>query len=194
MASCSVVKRSIKRSSEVSGAVSGVVSGVLSSATLATLLLGGVFSPQAVRAEGASGLQDIGSGAASDPFSGRGDNSSGVMQLIHRVMQGEGNIDRAEQRAAQKENVNEATSDFFTKQRERLKAAGSVPGTSSIPQPSTPGALSVGTPGANTGANGLNSEGSTSPLVITAPVTTPVTTPVTDPIAVPVVPSQATPK
>ncbi len=168
MANCSVFKRS--------GVVSGVVSGVLSSATLATFLLGGVFSPQVVRAEGASGLQDIGSGASSDPFSTRGDNSSGVMQLIHRVIQGEGNIDRAELRAAQKENVNEATSEFFTKQRERLKAAG-TPGVSNpSAQPQAPGAISVGPP--VSGANGLNPQGTATPLIITAPVATPVEVPV----------------
>jgi hypothetical protein len=170
MVSCSVFKRL------------GVVSSEVSRAALVTLVLAGLLSPQAARAEGASGLQDIGSGSSSDPFSTRGDNSSGVMQLIHRVMQGEGNIDRAEQRAAQQENVNEATSDFFTKQRERMKAAATA-GSNPVGAPTTlPGSISV-SPSPVSGSSGLNPQGSASPLIITAPAVPPA--PVVMPVQVP---------
>jgi hypothetical protein len=124
-------------------------------------LLGSVVAIESARADGASSLNDIGGAAPSDPFSSRGDNNSGIMQMIHRVMQGDGNLDRAELRASQKENVNEATSDFFTKQRERLKAAASASPTPGFPA---------------------------TPIVITAPLVTPVAVP---PVEAPAPPAPA---
>ena len=85
-----------------------------------------------------------------------GITTSGMMQMIHRVMQGEGNVDRAEQRAAQKENLSEATSDFFAKQRDRLKVTTSKPSAS----PAAIGTLQPlvvmpTSPSSALGANGL---------------------------------------
>ena len=107
------------------------------SAVSAIVLLGGILSSEVAQANDASSLQSIGTESSSDPFSSRGDSTSGMMQMIHRVMQGESNVDRAEQRASQKENLNEATSDFFTKQRDRLKAASTpaAPYTAGNPKP-----------------------------------------------------------
>ncbi len=144
------------------------VSGTISASVSTIVLVGSLFCTDAARANGADSLKDIGGEASSDPFSSRGDNTSGIMQMIHRVMQGDGNIDRAELRAAQKENVNEATSDFFTKQRERLKATGANP--QGLPVPTAgPGIL----PGPSN-VNGLTPSASTAaPLLITAPIVTP---------------------
>ncbi len=138
----------------------------------AIVLLGSTMSSEVAQANNASSLQSIGTESSSDPFSSRGDNTSSMMQMIHRVMQGDSNIDRAEQRAAQKENLNEATSDFFTKQRDRLKAT-------STPSPSTantnPLKLMPTRPSSALGASGLITPvpqpGSADTLVILAPPT-----------------------
>ena len=116
----------------------------------AIVLLGGMVFSEVARANDASSLQNIGTESSSDPFSSRGDNTSGMMQMIHRVMQGDGNIDRAEQRAAQKENLNEATSDFFTKQRDRLKATSTPSAASTNPlklMPTNPSSAALGASG-----------------------------------------------
>ena len=142
----------------------------------AIVLLGIVLSSEVAQANDASSLQNIGTETSSDPFSSRGDNTSGMMQMIHRVMQGEGNVDRAEQRAAQKENLSEATSDIFTKQRDRLKATTSKPSAS-------PPSAAIGTlqplvvmptsPSSALGSNGLITPipqpGSADTLMILAP-------------------------
>lgn len=57
----------------------------------------------------------------SDPFSSRGDNSGAIMQLIHRAMRGDANVDRAAELAAQRESLSDAASDFFAKREQRLK-------------------------------------------------------------------------
>ncbi len=161
-----------------SGTISGTISGSISGSIVAIVLLGSVVSIEAARADGASSLNDIGGAAPSDPFSSRGDNSSGIMQMIHRVMQGDGNLDRAELRASQTENVNEATSDFFTKQRERLKAAA---GVNPSANPGLPGTVvPAANPTANPTAPGVSSlapQSAVTPLVITAPIVAPVAVP-----------------
>ena len=67
----------------------------------AIVLLGGILSSEVAQANNASSLQSIGTESSSDPFSSRGDNTSSMMQMIHRVMQGETNVDRIEQRNKQ---------------------------------------------------------------------------------------------
>ncbi len=83
--------------------------------------------------------------AKSDPFSSRGDNNGAIMQLIHRAMRGEGNIDRASEAAAQRENLSEAANDFFAK-RNQLKKAPVLP-PNNLPPASTnqPGSLKPAT-------------------------------------------------
>lgn len=140
----------------------------------AIVLLGGAFSGEVAQANDASSLQSIGTESSSDPFSSRGDSTSGMMQMIHRVMQGESNVDRAEQRASQKENVNEATSDFFTKQRDRLKAT-STPSASPSAAIANPQPLKLmpTSPTSALGASGLITPipqpGPADTLVILAP-------------------------
>ena len=141
----------------------------------AIVLLGSILPGEVAQANDASSLQNIGTESSSDPFSSRGDNTSGMMQMIHRVMQGEGNVDRAEQRAAQKENLNEATSDFFTKQRDRLKATTSKPSASPSAAigPLQPLVVMPTRPSSALGANGLITPvlqpGPADELVILAP-------------------------
>ena len=54
--------------------------------------------------------------ANADPFSTRGDNTSAILGLIHRAMRGDSNVDRAAEAQSQRENINDATSEFFAKQ------------------------------------------------------------------------------
>ena len=84
-------------------------------------LTGAIASGMPAYADGAAALQDFNGQQSVDPFSSRGDNTSNVMQMIHRVMRGESNLDPLEVRAAQRENLSTATSEFFAKQRERLQ-------------------------------------------------------------------------
>ena len=141
----------------------------------AIVLLGSVLTGEVAQANDASPLQNIGTESSSDPFSSRGDNTSGMMQMIHRVMQGEGNVDRAEQRAAQRENLSEATSDFFTKQRDRLKGTTAKPSASSSAAIGTlqPLVVMPTSPSSALGSNGLITPipqpGLTDTLVILAP-------------------------
>jgi len=136
----------------------------------ALVLLGGVLSSKVAQASDASSLQSIGTESSSDPFSSRGDNTSSMMQMIHRVMQGDSNLDRVEQRAAQKENLNEATSDFFAKQRDRLRTTSPPSLTLISPQPPT---LMPTRPSSALGASGLITPipqpGPADTLVILAP-------------------------
>ncbi|MCX5965650.1 MAG: hypothetical protein NT070_21745 [Cyanobacteria bacterium] len=72
--------------------------------------------------------------ATTDPFSTRGDNSSAIMGLIHRVMRGDGNIDRAAEAESRRENINDATSDFFAKRNQLLKPkSAALPGSILVP-------------------------------------------------------------
>lgn len=72
--------------------------------------------------------------ATTDPFSTRGDNSSAIMGLIHRVMRGDGNIDRAAEAESRRENINDATSDFFAKRNQLLKPkSAALPSSIIIP-------------------------------------------------------------
>ena len=59
--------------------------------------------------------------ANADPFSTRGDNTSAIMGLIHRAMRGDSNVDRAAEAQSQRENINDATSEFFAKRNQILK-------------------------------------------------------------------------
>lgn len=71
---------------------------------------------------------------STDPFSTRGDNSSAIMDLIHRAMRGDANVDRAAEAQSQRENINDATSDFFAKRNQLLKPqSASLPGSTVVP-------------------------------------------------------------
>lgn len=106
-----------------------------------SLLLGfSVLSPaQAETTEPQAPLSTATPEVNSDPFSSRGDNNGAIMQLIHRAMRGDANVDRAAESAAQRENLSEAASDFFAKRSERLKknAAPAIV----QPEATTPGTL-----------------------------------------------------
>ena len=68
--------------------------------------------------------------ANADPFSTRGDNTSAIMGLIHRAMRGDSNVDRAAEAQSQRENINDATSEFFAKRNQLLKPkSAAVPGS-----------------------------------------------------------------
>jgi hypothetical protein len=56
-----------------------------------------------------------------DPFSGRGDQSSNMMNLMQRIMQGD-RTDPATFAAAQQENMNDAMANFRAKQMQLIKA------------------------------------------------------------------------
>lgn len=72
--------------------------------------------------------------ASTDPFSTRGDNSSAIMGLIHRAMRGDANIDRAAEAQSQRENINDAASDFFAKRNQLLKPkSAALPGSILVP-------------------------------------------------------------
>lgn len=71
---------------------------------------------------------------STDPFSTRGDNSSAIMNLIHRAMRGDANVDRAAEAQSQRENINDAASDFFAKRNQLLKPqSASLPGSTVVP-------------------------------------------------------------
>jgi hypothetical protein len=93
------------------------------------LLLGFcVLSPaQAETTEPQAPLSTATPESNNDPFSSRGDNNGAIMQLIHRAMRGDANVDRAAESAAQRENLSEAASDFFAKRNQRLKKSPDVP-------------------------------------------------------------------
>ncbi len=77
----------------------------------------------------------------SDPFSSRGDNNGAIMQLIHRAMRGDANVDRAAESAAQRENLSEAASEFFAKRNQRLKKNPTLPIVQPAATTSSPGSL-----------------------------------------------------
>lgn len=56
-----------------------------------------------------------------DPFSGRGDASSSMMNLMHRLMQGE-RTDAATFNANQRDNMNDAMASFRAKQMQLIRA------------------------------------------------------------------------
>ena len=64
--------------------------------------------------------------ASADPFSTRGDNTSAIMGLIHRTMRGDSNVDRAAEAQSQRENINDATSEFFAKRNQLLKPKSAI--------------------------------------------------------------------
>ncbi|MCY7408290.1 MAG: hypothetical protein LH631_13210 [Alkalinema sp. CAN_BIN05] len=79
-------------------------------------------------------LGDLRPEASTDPFSTRGDNSSAIMGLIHRAMRGDANVDRAAEAESQRENINDAASDFFAKRNQLLKLkSAALPGSILIP-------------------------------------------------------------
>lgn len=72
-----------------------------------------------------------------DPFSTRGDNSKAIMDLMHRAMRGDANVDRAAEAQSQRENINDATLDFFTKRNQLLKPkSATLPGSIIFPNAS----------------------------------------------------------
>jgi hypothetical protein len=84
----------------------------------------------------------------SDPFSNRGgDSSSGMMDFMHRVMQGPG-PDMGTFSAANRENLNDAASAFRAKQQRLLLQRQVAAGKTSMTTPNgtilLPGALSTG--------------------------------------------------
>jgi hypothetical protein len=111
--------------------------------------------------------------ANADPFSSRGDNNGAIMQLIHRAMRGDANVDRAAESAAQRENLSEAANDFFAKRNQLKKTPPSPMGApATILAPTVP-----------------NQPGSLKPTTVIAPVTpspvTPSSPPDAEPLTVP---------
>jgi hypothetical protein len=85
-----------------------------------------------------------------DPFSGRGDQSSNMMNLMQRIMQGD-RTDPATFAAAQQENMNDAMANFRAKQMQLIKAKQlqAQPGQTAVVAPiAVPGAQPVVQPGA----------------------------------------------
>jgi hypothetical protein len=76
--------------------------------------------------------------ANSDPFSSRGDSNGAIMQLIHRAMRGDTNVDRASEAAAQRENLSEAANDFFAKRNQLKKTPATPIGAPTNLPPATP--------------------------------------------------------
>ncbi|MBE9033355.1 hypothetical protein IQ266_26835 [filamentous cyanobacterium LEGE 11480] len=60
-----------------------------------------------------------------DPFSGRGDSSSSMMNLMHRLMQGE-RADADSVAASQKDNMNNAMANFRAAQLKRMRERQAV--------------------------------------------------------------------
>lgn len=82
-------------------------------------------------------LKDIqNSEAGNDPFSNRGGNAtSGMMDLIHRAMQGQSKSSE-EYSAEQRENLDSAASEFRRLQQERLRQTPSTtPAVTPSPSP-----------------------------------------------------------
>jgi hypothetical protein len=61
-----------------------------------------------------------GDGDSSDPFSGRGNQSGSLLDLIHRVTLGNGRT-QSEYNSTQQENLGTAATDFRTRQLELLR-------------------------------------------------------------------------
>lgn len=95
-------------------------------------------------------LKEFRTDTNSDPFSGRGDASSSMFNLIHRAMQGGMNVDQADVAASQRENVNDATASFLAKQRQLIQKStpNAQPGTT--PSATVPAIVLPGTVAPNT--------------------------------------------
>jgi hypothetical protein len=110
--------------------------------------------------------------ANADPFSSRGDNNGAIMQLIHRAMRGDANVDRASEAAAQRENLSEAANDFFAKRSQLKKtppAPIAAPATNLSPAVTTqPGSLKPALAPVAPGAVTPSSE-VTEPVQLTVP-------------------------
>ncbi len=120
------------------------MSSVVRASQLAMVLLLGLSLPaQAQSSESSAPLSSP--EANSDPFSSRGDNNGAIMQLIHRAMRGEGNVDRASEAAAQRESLAEAANDFFAKRNQSKKTAPAPATTLSPTNPNQPGSLKPAT-------------------------------------------------
>jgi hypothetical protein len=79
-------------------------------------------------------LGDMRPEGSTDPFSTRGDNSSAIMDLMHRAMRGDANVDRAAEAQSQRDNINDATSEFFAKRNQLLKPkSAALPGSTIFP-------------------------------------------------------------
>lgn len=72
---------------------------------------------------------------SSDPFSGRGDNSSSIFNLIHQAMQGGFDVDRAAETSEQRESITDAAAAFRAKQRQLLKPSQPTSNTTAAPLP-----------------------------------------------------------
>ena len=103
---------------------------IVAAAGLVALGLVSSVSAQAVNnSQPLSGSGFGNSDGSSDPFSSRGDQSSGVMGLIHRAMQGQ-TKGADEFRAEQDESLDSAAAQFRARQQELLKQNA---GTSVVP-------------------------------------------------------------
>lgn len=71
-----------------------------------------------------------------DPFSNRGDQSSGVMSLIHRALQGQSK-GAEEFNAEQQESLDSAAAQFRAKQQELLRSNSAVPVAPVVPAPAS---------------------------------------------------------
>jgi len=114
------------------------LSKLLSTALLGIVLLPLIQAPAIAADEPAQApilpLGDMRPEASTDPFSTRGDNSSAIMGLIHRAMRGDANVDRAAEAQSQRENINDAASDFFAKRNQLLKSkSAALPGSILVP-------------------------------------------------------------
>ncbi len=137
------------------------MSSVVRASQLAMVLLLGLSLPApAQSSEQSAPLSNP--EANSDPFSSRGDNNGAIMQMIHRAMRGDANVDRASEAAAQRENLSEAANDFFAK-RNQLKKTPASP---------------LATPATNLPPAAINQPGAPKPTTV-LPIVQPVTGPVT---------------
>lgn len=120
------------------------MSSIVRASQLAMVLLLGLSLP--AHAQSSEQLAPLSNPEAnSDPFSSRGDSNGAIMQMIHRAMRGDANVDRASEAAAQRENLSEAANDFFAKRNQLKKmpvAPLAKPSGTGIATPTNPAAPS----------------------------------------------------
>jgi hypothetical protein len=122
-------------------------------------------------------LSDMRPEGSTDPFSTRGDNSSAIMDLMHRAMRGDATVDRVAEAQSQRENINDATSDFFAKRNQLLKSkSATLPGSVIFPNAPimSPSMAPVTTAPALGAAVILQGNSGTMTPTVVAPVITPV--------------------
>lgn len=133
------------------------MSSVVRASQLAMVLLLGLSLPaHAQSSESSAPL--FNPEANSDPFSSRGDSNGTIMQMIHRAMRGDANVDRAAEAAAQRESLSEAANDFFAK-RGQIKKAPASP-------MATPPSTGIVAPGSNLSPTTTNQLGNLKPATI----------------------------